>query len=235
MVGVILAAGRGTRLLPITKWINKCLFPLGNKPVIYYPLSTLVLSGLKKIVVVIDPLQGYQIREYIQLIKKEFLFGVSIFFTVQPKPLGMPDAISTTANIVKGENIMVVGGDNIFGGSYEKYIKSFKGGDLSFLRRVPNPSGCAVPKYDLKGKLVDIVEKPKRYRGKWAITGPHIFDRNVFEIIKTLRPSTRGELAIVDIHKKYLNQNKLKLKQAVDFWADLGTFESLAKINYDYF
>ncbi len=127
--------------------------------------------------------------------------------------------------------IIVVAGDNVFGGNYRQYINNFIKGEISFIRQVSRPTLFACPFYEGK-QLVDIIEKPTRPTSKYAILGPHIFDSKVFSFIKCLKPSKRGELEIVDLHKKYLSLNELKLIKIKDFWADTGTFESLAKTSY---
>lgn len=229
MIGVVLAGGKGTRLYPITRYVNKHILPIGDKPMIYYPINTLIESGIKKIIVVTGRPFDKQVKEVV----RELNFtGIKIHFTVQDKPLGMPDAIRTVASLVGKQSIIVVGGDNIFGKSYKKYVSSFKAGELSFLRKIPNPKSAGVPIYNKRGELIDIVEKPKEYSGGTAICGPHIFDNKVFDIIKTLKLSKRGEYELVDIHKSYLKQGLLKLEKTNDYWSDTGTLESLARASY---
>ncbi len=242
MIGIILAGGRGNRLSPVTLATNKHILPVGNHPMIYYPLSMLISSGIKKIVIVTGPPHETQVKK---VVKNLTLFKkASIKFVQQPKPLGMPNAISKTGMIVGGNSIIVVSGDNIFGGTYEKYIKGFVSGEISFLRKVKDPRKYAVPVYDKSKRLQNIIEKPKKTNLKLAICGPHIFDNNVFKYIKKLKLSSRGEFEIVDLHKMYHQAKQLSLIKANDYWMDLGNFEDLAvtsylltkqkiKINYD--
>jgi len=227
MIGVVLAGGKGTRLLPITKYINKNILPVGAKPMIYYPLNTLISSGIKKIIVVIGAHFGQQVKEVVT----SFGLDAQISFTVQKNYYGMPDAIYTVKNAVSIEPIIVVGGDNIFGGAYTDYISNFNFGEVSFLRKVDDPTKSAVPIYS-KDLLIDVIEKPKITKSKYAICGPHIFDNKVFKIIESLNPSSRGELEIVDLHKYYLKKRQLRLIKASDYWIDAGTFDDLAKASY---
>lgn len=230
MIGVILAGGRGSRLLPVTLAVNKNILPVGGHPMIYYPLSMLISSGIENIIIVAGPPHEAQVKK---VVKNLTLFKkANIKFAQQLKPLGMPDAISKAEKYVSGAPVMVVGGDNIFGGTYEKYIKEFVSGEISFLRKVKDPRKYAVPIYDKSKQLQDIVEKPKNTNLKLAICGPHIFDNNVFKFIKRLKLSSRGELEIVDLHKIYHQAGQLNLIKANDFWMDLGNFDDLAVASY---
>lgn len=231
MLGVVLTAGKGNRLKPTTLFINKAILPVGSKPMIYYPLSTLVRSGIKNIVIIIGPPFGKQVIGIVKELKPDFK-NISFKFAWQKKLLGMPDAISYAAPYAKKGPIVVVAGDNIFEGTYKTHVTSFKEGEISFLRQVDKPSLFACPLYGKSGEILDIIEKPKKPLTNLAITGPHIFDYKVFSFIKTLKPSKRGELEIVDLHKKYLSLNQLKLIKKNDFWADVGTFASLAQTSY---
>jgi glucose-1-phosphate thymidylyltransferase len=229
MIGVLLAGGTGSRLRPATFYLNKHLLPVGDKPMIYWPLQTMIKSGLKEIVVVCGSPFGVQVRRAI----KELKLNASICFVNQPKPLGMPDAINTAREVVGGESIFVCGGDNVFGSSYEKIITNFNKGEISMLRQVADPTRFGVPLYEGK-KLVKIVEKPQAVDNNWAITGPHIFDNAVFELIKKLQPSARGELEISDLHQQYLERGELVLIKRHDYWQDVGTYESLAQAGADF-
>lgn len=201
---------------------------------IYHPISTLVKSGIKHIVVITGGPLANQVVEMVGYLKPNFK-GVNFEFARQEKPLGMPDAIACAGPFARKEPIIVVAGDNIFGGDYKKYVTKFVKGEISFLRKVPDPSRFGCPFYDKDKNLIAIVEKPIKPQSKYAITGPHIFDYRVFSFIKTLTPSKRGELEIVDLHKKYLSLKELKLIKVRDFWADIGTFKSLAKVSYHIF
>ncbi len=229
MIGIVLAGGLAKRLRPSTLQINKAIFPVGRYPMIYYPINTLIASGIKDIVIVTNPFYGRLVETVVQNLKFK---KAKIRFVSQPKPLGMPDAIYQTRLLVKKEPIMVLAADNIFGGKYKKFMK-FSGGEISFLRKVASPQNFGCPVYDRRGKLIDIIEKPKNPQTNWAICGPHIFDPEVFNIIPSLKLSSRKELEIADIHKIYLRKGLLKLIKTRDYWSDTGTFESLAETSFN--
>ncbi|MCX6705279.1 MAG: sugar phosphate nucleotidyltransferase [Candidatus Woesebacteria bacterium] len=230
MKGIILGGGRGTRLKPLTNYMSKLMVPVGRFPMFVYPLLTLINSGVDEIAIVVDPTFGYQIEKYI----KEHKINKNILIKIyqQEKALGLPDAIRSTKKFVGNDNLVVVGGDNLFGGNYGKYLKQFVDGDVSFLRNVPDANKCAVPIYK-KGQLVNIVEKPKSDKYKWAITGPHIFDNSIFSMIEKLEFSARGELEIADIHKMYLSRHSLKLIKSWNYWRDVGTYRNLLQAYID--
>lgn len=221
----MLTAGSGTRLRPVTQWVNKCILPVGKWPMIYYPIWTLVGSGLKDVIIITGPPYGNQVEKVVSNLKFE---RVRIRFARQNRPLGFSDAIASAEKLAGKSPIMVVGGDTIHGGVYTKYLENFKAGAIAFLRKVDDPKRFGVPIYDKKGKLVDIKEKPKKYEGKLAICGPLIFDHQVFTAIKAQNLSSRGEKEIVDVYKYYLKSDKLRLIKAYDFHQDVGTPESLA-------
>lgn len=225
MKGILLAGGSGTRLYPITKVINKHLLPVYDKPMIFFGLKTLIDSGVGEIAVIKGPPFGNQVK----IVLDDLRLKAKITYVNQPKPAGMPDGILRCEKFAKGESVMVVAGDNLFGGNFKKEINGFGKGTVSFLRKVKDPSRFGVPVYDKGGKLVAIKEKPKKPQTNWAIIGPHIFDNQVFNLIKTLKPSARGELEISDLNNLYLKKGQLKLVERTDYWSDLGTLKSLAE------
>lgn len=227
MKGIVLAGGLGTRLYPITKIMNKHILPVGDKPMFYHPLLTLVASGIKEIAVVSGPPFGDQVKRLIKYLPS--WRGGRIIYVEQKTAAGMPDAISKCKKFADGDSLIVIAGDNIYGGNFKSEIKSFKTGALSFLREVNDPERFAVPVYDRRGKLKGMIEKPRYPESNWIISGPHLFDRDVFDLITKLKPSARGELEIADLNMLYLNKGLLKLKKRSDYWLDLGTFESLAQ------
>lgn len=231
MLGVVLTGGKGSRLNPVTFFINKTLLPVGNKPMIYYPISTLVKSGIKRILVVTGGEFSDQVIRMVGYLKKDFP-GIVFEFTKQRGPNGMPDAIGYAEPFVGRDPIMVIAGDNLFEGNYGKYLRKFTKGEISFLREAPDPSRFGCPLYDNRNRIIDIIEKPLKPQSNRAIIGPHIFDNKVFSFIKELKPSKRGELEIVDLHKRYLGLGELLLIKVHDFWADVGTFESLTKTSF---
>lgn len=224
MIGILLGGGFGTRLYPITKVVNKHILPVYDRPMIYYPLQTLIDSGITKIVVIC----GKPFEKQIQIIIENFpgIEKIKYFYIYQPGPLGMADAIKRCKKVVGKNSVMVIAGDNIYGKSFQKEVGSFKKGALSFLRQVKDPSCFGVPVYQER-KLVKIEEKPANPQTNWVVTGPHFFDNQVFKLIDTLRPSARGELEITDLNNKYIEQELLVLEKRRDWWIDAGTFDAL--------
>lgn len=229
MKGILLTAGLGTRLYPITRFINKNLLPVGSSPMFFHPLQTLINSGIREIAIVVGPPHGHQIKkilEYLPLPKE-----VKIVYVNQFQPKGMADAINKCRRFSAGDSIIVIAGDNIYENNFKQEIANFKTGALSFLRKVPDPQRFGVPVYNPKKKLIRIEEKPKNPETNWAVTGPHLFDRSVFDLIPKLKPSKRGELEISELISLYIQKDTLSLVKRKDFWTDAGTFESLMKAN----
>lgn len=224
MKGILLTAGLGTRLYPITRLVCKSALPVYDRPMFYWSLQTLIDSGVNDVAIVIGPPFGTQIKKIVKYFHR--LSEVRIRFVVQHYPKGMPDAMDKCRNIFKGENIMVIAGDNYYDKDFKKEVLSFKKGAVSFLRRVKDPQRYGVPIFKNK-KIIGIVEKPKNPTSNWAIIGPHIFDKNVFDYISTLKPSARGELEIQDLNNIYIKRKSLKLIKRRDKWGDAGTFDSL--------
>lgn len=224
MIGILLGGGSGTRLSPITKAVNKHILPVFDRPMIYYPLKTLIDSGITRIIVVC----GNPFEKQIQIIIEHFpdIKKINYSYVYQPRPLGMADAIKRCQRIVYTDNIMVIAGDNIYEQTFHKEVRNFSSGALSFLRQVNDPSRFAVPLYE-KQKLVKIEEKLAKPKTNWVVTGPHFFDNQVFKFIDSLKPSKRGELEITDLNNKYAQYKSLKLKKRRDWWIDAGTFEAL--------
>lgn len=224
MIGILLGGGFGTRLSPITKVVNKHILPVLDRPMIYYPLQTLVDSGITKIVVVC----GHPFEKQIKTIVKYFpdIKKISCSFVNQAQPLGMADAIKRCEKVVSSDSVMVIAGDNIYEQGFQKEVASFKKGAMSFLRRVKDPSRFGIPVYEGK-KLIKIEEKPKNPQTNWVVTGPHFYDNQVFKLITTLKSSRRGELEITDLNNKYVQEGSLILKKRQDWWIDAGTFDAL--------
>lgn len=227
MIGILLAGGRGTRLYPLTTVTNKMALPVYNRPMFFYPLKTLLDSNITKVIIVIEKVFGEQIKmlvnQFVSLSKME------ISYVSQAQPLGMADAIRQNKKIVKNDSVIVIAGDNYFVGDFKTEIKNFQSGAVSFLRRCYDPGRYGVPVYDKWGKLAKIVEKPKKTVTNWVVTGPHLFDNNVFDFIEKLKPSARNELEITDLNNLYLKDSKLQLVKRTDYWTDMGTFDSLLK------
>ena len=225
--GIILAGGMGTRMSPLTKAVNKQLLPLYDKPLIYYPLSVLMLAGIKNILIIVN--KG-QLNQFRKIIPEKNNFGVDISYKEQLKPKGLPDAFILGEKFIGKDNVALILGDNFFYGqslsqSLNKNIK-FKSGAKIYLHQVKNPSlyGVAIIK---NRKIKKIIEKPKNSPSNLAITGLYFFDKNVVKLSKSLKPSKRNELEITDLLEKYKKKNKLK----VDFigrggtWLDTGNIQ----------
>ena len=225
--GIILAGGMGTRMSPLTKAVNKQLLPLYDKPLIYYPLSVLMLAGIKNILIIVN--KG-QLNQFRKIIPEKNNFGVDISYKEQLKPKGLPDAFILGEKFIGKDNVALILGDNFFYGqslsqSLNKNIK-FKSGAKIYLHQVKNPNlyGVAIIK---NKKIKKIIEKPKNSPSNLAITGLYFFDKNVVKLSKSLKPSKRKELEITDLLEKYKKKNKLK----VDFigrggtWLDTGNIQ----------
>ena len=227
MKGVILAGGSGTRLLPCTRVTNKHLLPVYKKPMIYYPLETLVKAKIKEILIVTG---GNSPGDFLKLLGNGKEFGLKeIHYTYQEGAGGIAQALSLAEDFSDQEKIVVILGDNIFEDDITPYLKDFekqKWGAKLFLKRVANPSRFGVAEIK-RGKLIRIEEKPKRPKSNLAVTGLYMYDSQVFDIIKTLKPSARGELEITDVNNYYIKQKTATYEILKGYWTDAGTFETL--------
>ncbi|MCB9358698.1 NTP transferase domain-containing protein [Candidatus Woesearchaeota archaeon] len=224
MKGVILAGGNGTRLSPCTKVTNKHLLPVYNKPMIYYPLQTLIDMGIKDILIVSGP--GHA-GHFVNLLGSGKEFGIKISYEVQDNAGGIAQALSLAEDFADNENISVILGDNIFEDRFQ--VDNFKDGALIFLKEVEDANRFGVATLDQNNKVISIEEKPKRPSTDYAVTGLYIYDSDVFDIIRTLKPSARGELEITDVNNSYIKNKKMRAEIIQGYWSDAGTFESLYK------
>ncbi len=231
MKGVVLAGGLGTRLYPLTKVTNKHLLPVYNKPMIYYPIETLVEGGITDILLVTG---GNSAGDFLKLIGNGKEFGLKhINYTYQEGEGGIAEALGLAEHFADGDLITVVLGDNIIEGSIRKAIDDFKKqreGAKIFLKPVDDPErfGVAV----LNGeKVMRIDEKPKKPESRYAVIGIYMYDAAVFNIIKTLKPSGRGELEITDVNNAYIQRGNMTYEILDGWWTDAGTFPSLARAN----
>ena len=230
MKGIILAGGKATRLYPITKSISKQLLPVYDKPMIYYPLSVLMLAGIKDILIISTPqaLDSFKV-----LLGDGKDFGVKLSYAAQPKPGGIGQAFIIGEEFIAGQNVCLVLGDNLFYGDHLsaalQKASAKKQGATIFGYFVNNPKEYGVIGLDAKKKVISIEEKPKNPKSNWAVTGLYFYDKDIVKIAKSMKPSKRGELEITDINKVYLKRKKLD----VQFlgrgcaWLDTGTYESL--------
>ncbi len=229
MKGVILAGGLGTRLHPLTKITNKHLLPVYDKPMIYYPIKTLINAGIEDILIVTG---GNDAGDFLRLIGNGKEFGLKhINYTYQEGEGGIADALSLAEFFADKENICVVLGDNIIEKNIRRAVKAFKRqkrGAKIMLKEVPDPGRFGVPELD-GDWVVRIEEKPKFPKSKYAIIGIYLYDNTVFDIIKTLKPSDRGELEITDVNNTYINRGEMTWEILDGWWTDAGTFGSLLK------
>jgi len=227
MKGVILAGGLGSRLMPLTRVTNKHLLPVYDRPMIYYPIQCLVNAGIEDIMVVTG---GNDAGDFLRLLGNGHEFGLrDLHYTYQQGEGGIADALRLAEHFAKGDKIVVVLGDNIIEGNIRRAVGEFfsqASGAKILLKEVSDPERFGVAELR-DGRIVGIEEKPKRPKSHLAVIGIYMYDRQVFEIIRTLKPSRRGELEITDVNNAYLAQGNLTHGILDGWWTDAGTFESL--------
>lgn len=231
MKGVILAGGLGTRLYPLTHATNKHLLPVFDKPMIYYPIQTLVKAGIKDIMIVVG---GPHAGDFIRVLKNGKDFGVNhIEYQYQDSgDGGIADALRLCEDFADGDSITVILGDNCTDADIKKEVTEFKTGSKIFLKEVPDPKRFGIAHFAKDGKTItELVEKPSNPKSNLAITGLYIYDRNVFDYIRKIKPSARGQLEITSVNNLYLKAGKLRWAKLDGFWSDAGTFDSLYRTN----
>ncbi len=225
MKGIILAGGRGTRLLPLTKITNKHLLPIFDRAMIDYPLQTLLSAGITNILIVSGREHAGDFIEYLGSGKDR---DATFTYKVQDAAGGIAQALLLAEDFVDGDNMTVILGDNIFGENFKKKITKFKKGATVFLKEVADPERFGVA--TLKGnKVVKIVEKPKKPESNMVTTGVYQYDNSVFDIIRKLKPSDRGELEQTDVNNAFIKKGLMNAEMVDEFWSDAGTFDSLAR------
>ena len=229
MKGVILAGGTGSRLFPLTKITNKHLLPVFDKPMIYYPLECLIKAGIRDIIIVTG---GRHAGDFLKLLGNGKEFGLKhINYTYQEGEGGIAEALSLAEYFAAGEKICVVLGDNLVEKNIQKAAREFDAqptGAKILLKKVPDPERFGVPVFE-GNRIVRIEEKPVHPKSPYAVTGIYFYDPQVFDIIKTLKPSERGELEITDVNNWYIKRGEMTWSELDGWWTDAGTFESLLK------
>lgn len=228
MKGIILAGGAGTRLSPLTRITSKQLLPIYNRPMIYYPLNTLIKAGIKEILIIIAPEKA---GEFLNLLGSGKEFGVKFTYEIQDKPAGLPEAFIIGESFLDDDDVVMILGDNIFEEDFSEHIRSFKKGGRLLAKQVSDPERSGVVEFDDNMKVISIEEKPEHPKSNFIIPGLFIYDSRVVQFAKELKPSKRGELEITDIHKRYLEIGELDVKKISGEWIDAGTFDSLLQAN----
>ena len=228
--GVVLAGGTGSRLRPLTKVTNKHLLPVGSKPMIYYPIEKFLSVGIEEILIV----TGVEhMGDVVRSLGSGREFGCRFTYKVQDEAGGIAQALGLAENFANGQPLTVILGDNIFQSNLKRYAERFlaqNGGARLLLKQVTDPERFGVAEIR-DGKVLSVEEKPKQPKSNYAITGIYFYDREVFDVIRTLKPSGRGELEITDVNNWYIRQGRLACDMLDGWWTDAGTFESLVRAN----
>jgi len=239
MKGIVLAGGNATRLRPVTYITSKQLLLVYDKPMVYYPIKTLVKAGIKDILVITAPTFAGSFVNLLSMEqqsckpngeKGEFC-GVNFTFKVQLEPRGLADAFILGEEFIGKDSVTMILGDNIFlGNDFTEQIKDFKSGAMVFAKKVHDPERFGVVEFDREMNAVSIIEKPEKPKSNYAVVGLYCYDNRVIEYSKNLKPSKRGEIEITDLNNIYLKQNELKVNVFEGTWADAGTFDALNDI-----
>ncbi|RKY42860.1 MAG: spore coat protein [Candidatus Makaraimicrobium thalassicum] len=231
MKGIVLAGGLGSRLFPLTKITNKHLLPVYDKPMVYYPIMTLVEAGITDIMIVTG---GGHAGNFLRLLGNGHEFGLKgVNYAYQEKEGGIAEALSLTEYFADGDKIVVILGDNIIEKGIRREVDEFAGqpeGARILIKEVSNPERFGVVEFE-GDRIVRIIEKPENPRTNYAVTGIYMYDSRIFDLIRELKPSGRGELEITDVNNIYLKKGQLAYSKLDGWWTDAGTFDSLLKAN----
>lgn len=228
MKGIVLAGGRATRLRPLTKITSKQLLPVYNKPMIYYPLETLINAGIKDILIIISP--DYA-GHFLNLLGSGRDFGASFTYEIQEEPRGLADAFIVGEQFIGDDDVTMILGDNIFDDDFSEQISNFKSGARVFAKQVPDAKRYGVIEFDEHNRVLSIVEKPEQPKSDYAMVGLYILDKRAAAFAKNVKPSERGEIEIVDVVNQYRERGELHVEFVRGIWEDAGTFDSLLHIN----
>lgn len=224
MKGIILAGGSGTRLRPLTKVTSKQLLPIYNKPMIFFPLETLITAGIKDILIIVSPERA---GDFLNLLGSGKEFGCKFTYEVQDKPEGLAQAFLIGENFIGDDDVTLILGDNLFEDDFSESVQNFKSGARVFAKEVADPDRYGVVEFDDQNKVLSIIEKPKEPKSNYAVTGLYIYDNSVVAKAKSLKPSDRGELEITDLNNLYLKEETLDVSFVRGRWLDTGTFEAM--------
>lgn len=227
MKGIVLAGGRATRLRPLTYVTSKQLLPVYDKPMIYYPLNTLIKAGIREIMIIVAPESAGQFLNLLSSDENFDKLGVKFEFKVQKEPKGLPDAFILGENFIGDDNVTLILGDNIFEDDLSEAISSFQSGGRIFAKQVTDPQRFGVVEFDQNKKVISIEEKPQNPKSNFAAVGLYVYDKRVVEVAKNLKPSARNEIEIVDVHNWFLKNNELDVREITGAYYDAGTFDSL--------
>jgi glucose-1-phosphate thymidylyltransferase len=229
MKGVVLAGGLGTRLYPLTHATNKHLLPVYDRPMIFYPIQTLVKAGIREVMVVTG---GPHAGHFLAVLRNGHQLGLThLEYAYQESEGGIAQALALCEDFADGGNITVILGDNTTDADISEAVRTFQKGARLFLKKVPDPERFGVPEFDSEGRIIRIEEKPANPKSNYAVTGLYIYDNKVFDFIRQCKPSSRGELEITDVNNLYIQAGELDWVELKGFWSDAGTFESLYRTN----